>query len=104
MIDPKTTQENIAKMQALGADIEMVEQPDENGGYLLSRLSRVRELCERNDTYIWTDKYSNPANPLMHYQHTGPEIYRQMQGKVDALFIAVSTGGTLAGISRFSVK
>ena len=101
VIDPKTTQENTAKMQTLDAKIEMVEQPDENGGYLLSRLRRVRELCERNDNYVWTDQYSNPANPFIHYQNTGPEIYHQMHGKVDALFIAVSTGGTLAGISRF---
>ena len=101
VIDPKTTQENIAKMQALDAEIEMVEQPDENGGYLLSRLKRVHELCEGFDNYVWTDQYSNPANPNIHYQDTGPEIYRQMHGKVDALFIAVSTGGTLAGISRF---
>lgn len=101
VIDPKTTQENIAKMQMLDAQIEMVQQPDENGGYLLSRLRRVRELCEHFDTYVWTDQYSNPANPHIHYLSTGPEIYRQMHGKVDALFIAVSTGGTLAGISRF---
>ena len=101
VIDPKTTEENIAKMQALDAQIDMVQQSDENGGYLLSRLRRVRELCERFDTYVWTDQYSNPANPYIHYLSTGPEIYRQMHGKVDALFIAVSTGGTLAGISRF---
>jgi 2,3-diaminopropionate biosynthesis protein SbnA len=101
VIDPKTTQENIAKMQALVAQIDMVQQPDENGGYLLSRLRRVRELCERFNTYVWTDQYANPANPRIHYLTTGPEIYRQMHGKVDALFIAVSTGGTLAGISRF---
>ena len=63
VIDPKTTLENIEKMQTLDAEIEMVEQPDENGGYLLSRLRRVRELCERNENYIWTDQYSNPANP-----------------------------------------
>jgi len=101
VIDPKTTQENIAKIQKFDAEIEMVEQPDENGGYLLSRLRRVHELCECNDDYVWTDQYSNPANPCIHYQNTGPEIFHQMHGKVDALFIAVSTGGTLAGISRY---
>ena len=104
VVDPKTTQENIARMQELGAHIEMVEQPDENSGYLLSRLRRVHELCERNENYVWTDQYSNPANPLIHFQKTGPEIYDQMDGKVDALFIAVSTGGTLAGIGRFFRK
>jgi N-(2-amino-2-carboxyethyl)-L-glutamate synthase len=101
VVDPKTTQENIAKMQALGAEMEMVEQPDENGGYLLSRLRRVHALCEQHDEYVWPDQYSNPANPLIHYQQTGPEIYAQMGGNVGALFLAVSTGGTLAGISRF---
>jgi N-(2-amino-2-carboxyethyl)-L-glutamate synthase len=100
VIDSKTTRENIAKMQAFGAQIEMVEQPDENGGYLLSRLGRVRELCQHS-RYIWTDQYSNPANPYIHYRSTGPEIYYQMHGSVDAVFVAVSTGGTLAGIGRF---
>lgn len=101
VIDPKTTQENIAKMQALGAHIEMVHQPDENGGYLLTRLERVRELCQGSHECVWTDQYSNPANPHIHYLSTGPEMYRQMHGRVHALFLAVSTGGTLAGVARF---
>lgn len=101
VVDPKTTQENLAKMRALGAMIELVEQPDVNGGYLLSRLARVQEFCQRSDIYVWTDQYSNVANPHIHYTSTGPEIYRQLNGKVDALFAAVSTGGTLAGIGRF---
>ncbi|HEX3639927.1 MAG TPA: pyridoxal-phosphate dependent enzyme [Ktedonobacteraceae bacterium] len=101
VVDPKTTQENLTKMQKLGAEIDMVHQPDEVGGYLLSRLARVRELCESSPTYVWTNQYSDPANPHIHYLNTGPEIYRQMHGEVDALFVAVSTGGTLAGIGRF---
>ncbi len=101
VVDPKTTRENIIRMQALGAQIEMVQHPDSTGGYLLSRLARVQELCRLSDNYIWTDQYSNPANPRIHYEQTGPEIYRQMGGKVDAVFVSVSTGGTLAGIGHF---
>jgi 2,3-diaminopropionate biosynthesis protein SbnA len=101
VVDPKTTQENLTKMQMLGAEIDMVDQHDEVGGYLLSRLARVRELCERSSTYVWTNQYGDSANPHIHYLSTGPEIYHQMQGRVDALFAAVSTGGTLAGIGRF---
>lgn len=101
VVDPKTTAENIAKMKALGARIEMVYQPDANDGYLLSRLARVHALCQQNAGYVWTDQYDNPANPEIHYTSTGPEIYRQMAGKVDALFAPVSTGGTLAGIARY---
>lgn len=101
VVDPKTTQENLAKMRALGAQIEMIDQPDENGGYLLSRLKRVQELCQNSHRYVWTNQYANPANPHIHYLSTGPEIYRQMHGNVGTLFMAVSTGGTLAGIGRF---
>jgi 2,3-diaminopropionate biosynthesis protein SbnA len=101
VVDPKTTQENINTMQVLGATIDMVHQPDVNGGYLLSRLKRVQELCQSESKYIWADQYSNPANPHIHFACTGPEIYQQMHGKVDALFAAVSTGGTLAGVGRF---
>jgi 2,3-diaminopropionate biosynthesis protein SbnA len=101
VVDPKTTRENLAKMQALGAMIDLVDTPDASGGYLLSRLARVQELCTRSDEYAWTDQYANAANPRIHYTTTGPEIYRQMDGRVDAVFVAVSTGGTLAGIGRY---
>ncbi len=101
IIDPKTTRENIAKMEAFGAQIELVHDSDAMGGYLLSRLERVRELCSCHSNYIWTDQYSSPANPYIHYSSTAPEIYRQMNERVDVVFVPVSTGGTLAGIGRF---
>lgn len=101
VVDPKTTEENLARMRALGAKIELVEQPDATGGYLLSRLGRVQALCQRFPDYAWTDQYANPSNPLIHYTTTGPEIYTQMRKKVGALFVPVSTGGTLAGIGRY---
>ena len=101
VVDPKTTAENIARIRALGGQIELVTQPDVYGGYLLSRLERVRELCQRSSRYVWSNQYGSPANPAMHKETTGPEIYRQMYGQIDAVFIAVSTGGTLAGISEY---
>lgn len=101
VVDPKTTRENIAKMSLFGARIDLVEQADENNGYLLSRLARIQELCSISPEYVWTNQYESLANPYIHYVSTGPEIYRQMDGMVDALFIPVSTGGTLAGVGRF---
>ena len=88
-------------MHTLGAQVDIVDQPDATGGYLLSRLARVQELHQQYAHYVWTDQYSNSANPAIHYSSTGPEIYRQMNGKVDTVFVAVSTGGTLTGIGRF---
>jgi N-(2-amino-2-carboxyethyl)-L-glutamate synthase len=101
VIDPKTTQENIAKMRALDAQIDIIDQPDASNGYLLSRLARVKELITLSENYVWTNQYANPANPYIHYTQTGPEIYRQMNGHVDAVFVPVSTGGTIAGVGRF---
>lgn len=104
VVDPKTTQENISKMKALGARIECVYHSDENSGYLLSRLERVHELCRLNKNYVWTNQYANTANPHIHYLSTGPEIYRQMNKRIDVIFAPVSTGGTLAGIGRYLRK
>jgi N-(2-amino-2-carboxyethyl)-L-glutamate synthase len=101
VIDPKTTPEICSRMQELGAEIDLITEPDENGGYLLSRLRRIEALCRRFPNYVWSNQYGNPANPLAHYLSTGPEIYRQTGGKLDAVFIPVSTGGTLAGVGRY---
>jgi N-(2-amino-2-carboxyethyl)-L-glutamate synthase len=103
VIDPKTSVENIVRMRQLGARIERVLEPDSEGGYLLSRLSRVRQILadDSERRMIWTDQYSNPANPAIHYYTTGPEIYKQMCQSVDAVFVAVSTGGTIAGIAQY---
>lgn len=101
VVDPKTTAENIAKLHSLGAQVEIVTQPDKNGGYLLSRLAHIRRLIEDRPDYIWTNQYDNPANPLIHYNSTGPEIYEQMQPPIDVIFAPASTGGTLAGIGKF---
>jgi 2,3-diaminopropionate biosynthesis protein SbnA len=100
VVDPKTTPENLARMRRLGARIELVEAADEAGGHLLSRLRRVRDLCASSDAFVWPDQYSNPANPRAHEHGTGPELLEQLHGDVDALFVPVSTGGTLAGIAR----
>ena len=101
IVDPHTTEEALKNMRALNTRIEMVSEPDHTGGYLKSRLARVQQLLQSSSRYVWLDQYSNPANPQIHYATTGPEIYNRMNGKVEAVFIAVSTGGTLAGVARY---
>jgi 2,3-diaminopropionate biosynthesis protein SbnA len=101
VVDPKAPAEIVARMTRLGAVIDKVDEPDHSGGYLLTRLARVRELCASSHRYVWPDQYSNTQNPEIHCRTTAPEIWRQMEGRVGAVFVAVSTGGTLAGVSRF---
>lgn len=100
VIDPKTTPENLARLRALGVQIERVETPDETGCYLRSRLARVRDLLVFSDAFVWPDQYSNPAGPSAHERGTGPELLEQLHGNLDAVFVPVSTGGTLAGLAR----
>ena len=101
VVDPNMTAENMRRLHVQGAETRIVESPDESGGYLLSRLACVREMLVEDPGLLWTNQYSNAANPEAHYLGTAPEIHRQMEHRVDAVFVAVSTGGTLAGIGRF---
>lgn len=99
VIDPKTPPATRAALSSAGVEVCFVDKPDGLGGYLLSRLEAVQRLCRENPTYRWPDQYGNPANPWIHRITTGPEIAVQGGPALDAVYIAVSTGGTLAGIS-----
>jgi 2,3-diaminopropionate biosynthesis protein SbnA len=101
VVDPKVSVEKLQRLHELGAGTILVDTPDETGGYLLTRLARIRELLSADPGLLWTNQYSNAANPQAHYASTAPEILQQMEQRVDAVFVAVSTGGTLAGIGRF---
>lgn len=100
VVDPNTSPAHIARVKALGADVEIADRADSHGSYLESRLQRVHALVERHG-FVWTNQYANQANVQAHFEHTGPEIWCQTSGHCDVLLCAVSTGGTLAGVSRF---
>ena len=101
VVDPKTTPENVDKMRLLGAEIVVVDDLDVTGGYLLSRLRRVAELVDEIPGAVWSNQYGDRANPRAHLIGTAPQLLNQMGGRVDALFVAVSTCGTLAGLGKF---
>ncbi|GAB3885739.1 2,3-diaminopropionate biosynthesis protein SbnA [Kibdelosporangium lantanae] len=100
VVDPRTSPDLLRRMGELGAELEMVTEPDGAGGFLGSRLRRVAELAEAPDS-LWPNQYANPANPRAHERSTAVEIAEQTGDTVDAVFVAVSTGGTLAGIGTY---
>ena len=61
----------------------------------------ARRLSEERPNYWWANQFENTSNMRAHYLHTGPEIYQQLQGKVDILVSVSGTGGTIAGNSRY---
>ena len=99
IVDPKIDPSVLDRMRAAKAEIVMVDQPDAGGGYLLTRLAEVRRLMAQR-RMVWPNQYENAANPAAHFNGTGPELIAQ-RPDLDAVFIATSTGGTLAGVSRY---
>ncbi|KAH7023618.1 tryptophan synthase beta subunit-like PLP-dependent enzyme [Ilyonectria robusta] len=62
---------------------------------------QARRHAERLENAVWTNQFDNTANRRAHIETTGPEIWTQTQGKVDAFTCATGTAGTLAGITRY---
>jgi N-(2-amino-2-carboxyethyl)-L-glutamate synthase len=101
VVDAKTTEQNIAILEAYQAEVEMVRDPDpETGEYLSSRLQRVRELVSRTPNAFWPNQYANLANPMSH-RKTMREVVTALGGRVDYLLCATSTTGTLRGCSEY---
>lgn len=68
-------------------------------------IAEAEQLAEENpDRYLLLHQFKNPANPEIHLQTTGPEIWEDTGGKIDVLVSGVGTGGTITGISRYIKK
>ena len=96
----KMSQEKIAILRAYGAEVVItptaVEHDSPESYYSVSS-----RLAEEIPGGFKPDQYSNMANPETHYRVTGPEIWEQTGGEIDALVISVGTGGTISGVGRY---
>jgi cysteine synthase A len=101
VVDPRIAPLNLRILRQLGARVEMVTRPDDYGGYLHTRLERVRELVAEIPGAYWIDQYANELNARCHYDGIGSEIVEAMEGDpIDVLVVAVSTTATLLGAAR----
>lgn len=93
-------------MQALGAEVELVDQapggrPGQVSGADLARVeARARQLVEARGAFR-ADQFHLAGNVLAHERHTGPEIWQQAQGRVDVFVDFAGSGGTFTGVARF---
>ncbi|KAG0707381.1 tryptophan synthase beta subunit-like PLP-dependent enzyme [Suillus ampliporus] len=93
------SQEKIDLLRMLGAEVYPVPAvPYENP---LNYNHQAKEYAEKLENAIWTDQFDNTANAYAHYISTGPEIWEQTQGEIDAFICATGTGGTLAGVGKY---
>src|SRR5437879_2996363 len=99
VIDPNISSTYESFLRRLCPRVVKVEERDDTGGFLKTRLEMVKHLCSTIPDAFWTDQYGNPDAVEAHYLLTGGEICAEFDS-LDYVFIGVSTGGTIAGVSR----
>lgn len=96
----KVSEEKRALLRAYGAEVVIAptDLPPSSPDHYVNVAKR---LARETPNSFMPNQYSNMANPKAHFATTGPEIWRQTKGKVDALVAGVGTGGTISGAGRF---
>ena len=89
--------ERRALLAAYGAEIVLTE----GALGMQGAVAKAKELAEKIENSFIPSQFDNPANPSAHYTTTGPEIWQDANGKVDAFVAGVGTGGTLSGVGHY---
>jgi O-acetylserine dependent cystathionine beta-synthase len=97
VVPEKFSEEKQELMRALGA--EVINTPTELG--MQGAIEEARRLEREIPGSYCPQQFQNPANPEAHYRTTGPEIWEQMEGRVDVLVAGAGSGGTFMGVSRY---
>ena len=92
------SEERVKVLKMLGADLHLT---DPTLGMQGAVSEALRLEAEEPEKYYYTRQFENPANPLIHETTTGPEIWDDLDGKVDALVACIGTGGTITGLGRY---
>src|SRR5438094_7672519 len=96
----KMSQEKISMLRAYGPEVVICPtavDPDSPESY----YAVSDRLAEEIAGGFKPDQYSNPENAQAHYETTGPEIWEQTEGELDAVVVSVGTGGSISGIGRY---
>ncbi|MBQ3929005.1 MAG: cysteine synthase family protein [Clostridia bacterium] len=96
-VPTKFSEEKQQLLRALGAEI--INTPREEG--MLGAEKIAEQLRTEIPGSVTLRQFQNPSNPLAHYETTGPEIYRDLDGKIDYLIAGAGSGGTFSGVLKY---
>ena len=91
------SKERIQLISAYGAEVVLSDGSKGMAG----AIEKAEEIAKNTDNSFIPAQFDNPANPQIHFETTGPEIYEDMDGKVDVFVASVGTGGTLSGTGKY---
>jgi cystathionine beta-synthase len=100
VVRSRTSPEKLDCLRALGVDLVLVDgalPPDDPESY----NRKAEQVVAATPGAYYTDQHNNRANNEAHYRTTGPEIWRQMEGRIDYFVAGIGTGGTLSGVGRY---
>jgi cystathionine beta-synthase len=96
----QTSREKLDCLRAMGVDLVLVDgdlPPDDPESY----NQKAKRVVAETPRAFFTDQHNNRDNNEAHYLTTGPEIWRQMEGRIDYVVAGIGTGGTLSGVARY---
>jgi cystathionine beta-synthase len=100
VVPDKMSREKIQHLRALGAEVRLTRS-DVGKGHAEYYQDMAEKIAAETPGAFYVNQFANPANPEAHETTTGPEIWQQMGGDVDAVVVGVGSGGTLTGLGRF---
>ncbi len=100
VIPDKMSADKIAHLKALGVEVRLTRS-DVGKGHPEYYQDMAERLQKEIPNSYWVDQFSNPANARAHETGTGPEIFAQMDGRIDAMVVGVGSGGTLSGLGHY---
>jgi cystathionine beta-synthase len=103
VIPDKMSKEKILHLQSMGAEV-IITRSDVNKGHPEYYQDMAERITKETPDSFFVNQFGNPANPLAHETGTGPELFSQLNGKIDAVICGIGSSGTLTGLTHYFLK
>ncbi len=103
VIPDKMSKEKVLHLKAMGAEV-IITRSDVIRGHPDYYQDMAERIARENPNSFYVNQFGNPANPLAHETTTGPEMFRQLNGRIDAVVCGIGSSGTLTGLTHYFQK